>query len=155
MQNYYIDFLDYYFPMSSYQFPTISQKFLTTSDDHPISPFVFRSLADGHGAIRARTPAVSGGVSLLFRSIAGERKQHDEDHRGRLLCNWGLLVVCMLVHLGRGQILSPMKSCWVQAIAMRFTDKEFASARTSTVSGACSPVSGQKNVLFHMLQQRN
>ena len=91
----------------------------------------------------------------MFRSIAGERKQHDEDHRGCLLCNWGLLVVCMLVHLGRGQILSPMKSCWAQAIAMRFTDKEFASAQTSTVSGACSPVSGQKNVLFHMLQQRN
>ena len=36
-----------------------------------------------------------------------------------------------------------------------YRQRVFASARTSTVSGACSPVSGQKNVLFHMLQQRN
>ena len=56
--------------------------------------------------------------------------QLDEDHRGRLLRNWGLLGVCVLVHLGRGQILTPiLKSCWVQAIAMRFTDKEFESVK--------------------------
>ena len=77
-----------------------------------------------------------------------------------LLCDRGLLGTCMLVHLGNGQIPSHiLKSCWVQAIAKHFTDKEFESVRhqrkhyKSKRNIPVFALVSQKNTLFHMFYQ--
>jgi hypothetical protein len=63
-----------------------------------------------------------------------------------LLCDLGRLVG-MLVHLGKGQILSHiLKSCWVQAIALHFADKKLSrwgvkeniAGQNETLSNGCT-----------------
>ena len=87
----------------------------------------------------------------------------------RLLCHRSLLVIYwMLVHLGKGQNLSILKSCWVQAIVsycnafwqrvwVCWASKKTSQVKTkhyqidtktSAVNGVCSPV-------YHMFQQKH
>ena len=65
-------------------------------------------------------------ISLLLHRIdAGIQSSLMKTKEGQLLCHRSLLVLvnCMLMHLGKGQNLSCiLKSCWVQAIAIRFTN---------------------------------